>query len=62
MMDGKVRGAVALALLGRPVEATNRRGRAITCRASGRPLVGGDDDTVRGVIMVTEEWPRTNGP
>ena len=45
--------------------ATNRRGRAITCRVSGAPLVGGADRSTQGVILFLDEEPveerRTEG-
>jgi two-component system, chemotaxis family, CheB/CheR fusion protein len=38
------------------VQATNRRGRTVTCRVTCSPLVG-NDKAVRGVIMVVVEEP-----
>ena len=35
--------------------ATNRRGRAITCRVSGAPLVSSADATPRGVILFVDD-------
>jgi two-component system CheB/CheR fusion protein len=36
------------------VPATNRRGRAITCRVTATPLTGGDKE-IRGVILLMDE-------
>ena len=41
--------------------ATNRRGRAITCRISAAPLVGGAERTARGVILFLEEEDSAEG-
>jgi two-component system CheB/CheR fusion protein len=56
----KVRPALRASMSGRngtqtiTVEATNRRGKRISCRVSCSPLVGSQDD-VHGVIVVMEE-------
>jgi hypothetical protein len=54
-MGGNVRGAVALA----PWAA---QGQYVRCTGARSNPLCGHIDTVRGVIMVAEEWPRTNGP
>jgi two-component system, chemotaxis family, CheB/CheR fusion protein len=56
----KVRPALRASMSGRngtqtiAVEATNRRGRTISCRVSCSSLVGSHDD-IHGVIVVVEE-------
>ena len=43
------------------IEATNRRGRAVTCRVTCTPLLD-SDKTLRGVIMVVVEQPDGQPP
>jgi two-component system, chemotaxis family, CheB/CheR fusion protein len=43
------------------IEATNRRGRAVTCRVTCSPLLD-SDKTLRGVIMVVVEEPGEQPP
>jgi two-component system CheB/CheR fusion protein len=37
------------------LEATNRRGRTITCRVTCTPLYSSNRETTRGVILLMEE-------
>jgi two-component system, chemotaxis family, CheB/CheR fusion protein len=43
------------------LQATNRRGKTVTCRVTCSPLVG-NDKTVRGVIVVVVEEPQGQPP
>ncbi|HEY6591412.1 MAG TPA: PAS domain-containing protein [Actinomycetota bacterium] len=43
------------------LQATNRRGKTVTCRVTCSPLVG-SDKTVRGVIVVVVEEPQGQPP
>ena len=38
------------------VEATNRRGKAITCKVTVSPLLGSERD-IRGAILLIDEQP-----
>jgi len=43
------------------IQATNRRGRAVTCRVTCSPLVA-NDQSVRGVIVVAVDEPAQQPP
>jgi hypothetical protein len=43
------------------IQATNRRGRTVTCRVSFTPLLD-SDKTLRGVIMVVVDEPGQQAP
>ena len=43
------------------IQATNRRGRTVTCRVTFTPLLD-SDKTLRGVIMVVVDEPGQQAP
>jgi two-component system CheB/CheR fusion protein len=43
------------------VQATNRRGKTLTCRVTCNPLIG-SDKSIRGVIVVVVEEPEPQSP
>ena len=43
------------------LEATNRRGKKISCRVSSTPLRGANGDTIDGAILLMEEWAGITG-